>query len=144
MDDKEIQRNFDIVAAYLASMAVNQEKADERIARLERTLLLAIRAGRRERREWRERHEALIDALMRTEARMDAGFAKLSKSQANTDAALVRLTESQERTDVTFAKTDAALATLAESQTHSDRKLEALIDIVRKDRQEPEDRHREG
>ncbi len=109
MDDKEIQRNFDIVAAHLASMAVNQQKADERqqraderqrraderIARLERTLLLAIRAGQRERREWRERHAALVDAQLRT---------------------------------------DAALVRLADAQAHTDGRLDALINIVRKER----------
>ena len=102
MTDEELNRKFDIVAAHLASLAVSQQKAeermdraDDRLSRLERTLLLAIRAGRRERGEWRERHAALVDAQMRTEA---------------------------------------AMAKLTESQTHADRRLDALIDIVREER----------
>ena len=121
MDDNELQQKFDLVAAHLASLAVSQQKAeerqqraderqqraDERIARLERLLLLAVRAGRRERNEWREQHEVLIDAQIRMEA---------------------MFTESQTRTD-------AAIAQLADAQVRTDRKLEALIDIVREDRE---------
>lgn len=153
MDDSDIQRNFDIVAANLASLSVSQQQAEERqrewdrrqrewderqrkgqdrISRAERILLLAIRAGRRERKEWRERHAALIDAQMRTEARTDAGFAKLTESQANLDAAFTKLSEAQANMDVKFAE-------LAEAQATTQRNLDALINVVRKDRQERED-----
>jgi sugar-specific transcriptional regulator TrmB len=161
MTDEELNRKFDLVAAHLASLAVSQQKAEERqrewdkrqrewdkrqreldarqrkgqdrISRAERILLLAIRAGRRERKEWRERHAALIDSQIRT----DDKIAKLTESQARTDATLA---ESRAHTDAALAesgaRTDAALAELAKSQVHTDRKLDALIDIVRGERGE--------
>lgn len=127
MDDNELQKKFDLVAAHLASLAVSQEKAEERqrewderqrkgqdrISRAERILLLAIRAGRRERKEWRERHAALIDAQMRTETHTDARFTKLSEAQANLDS---------------------KMAELAQAQATTQRNLDALINVVRKDR----------
>lgn len=133
MTDGELQRKFDIVASHLTSLAVSQQKAEERqqkaderqqkaeereqrsdyrLSRLERTLLLAIRAGRRERGEWRERHVALVDAQIRTEDK------------------LARLAEAQAR--------------MADTQAHTDRRLDALIDIVREDREGRKDRNGES
>jgi hypothetical protein len=107
--DEEINRKFDTVAGLIADVAVNQQKAgermnrtDERVSRIERVLTLAIRAGQRERRQWRERHASLVDAQARTE-----------EAQARTEAALTRL---------------------AEAQAHTDSRLDALIDIVREGR----------
>jgi hypothetical protein len=124
MTEEELNRKFEFIANVLADVSIRQQKAEERaesaqkrmdhtdkrmdhtdkrMDRLERVLLLAIRAGRRERREWREHFAVLADSHMRLEAAM-------AQSQAHTDAA--------------FAK-------LAESQSHTDRRLDALIDIVR-------------
>jgi hypothetical protein len=109
MTDEELNRKFDIVAEHLATLAVNQQKADERmeksdarIDRLERVLSLAIRSYRRERKETREKFDALIAAQIHT----DESLAKLAQAQSN----------------------------LAESLEHTDKRLDTLIDIVRDNR----------
>ncbi len=76
--------------------------AENRIDRLERVMKLVVRAGLRERRDTRDKINALIDAQLRTE--------QIIAEQA--------------------ARTDAALQRLAESQTHTDHRLDALIDLV--------------
>jgi hypothetical protein len=76
--------------------------SDERIDRLERLMRLVIRAGLRERRDTRERINALIDAHIKTEEAM----ARMAEAQAN----------------------------MADAQAHTDRRLDALIDIVREQR----------
>ena len=88
MTDEELNRKFDIVAEHLATVAVNQQKSDARIDRLERVLSLAIRSYRRERKETREKFDALIAAQMHT----DESLAKLAQAQSN-------LAESLEHTD---------------------------------------------
>ena len=130
MTDEELNRKFDIVAGHLATLAVTQQKAEERmnrmddgIMRLRRTLLTAIRAGRRERREWRERHAALIDAQVRSEDKL----VRLEEAQSRTDESLRQLAESQKRTE-------ESLKQLSDSQAHTDKRLDALIDIVREER----------
>lgn len=50
--------------------------------------------------------------------------------------ALVELTEAHSETQRTTAELQRAMARLAESQAHTDRRLDALIDIVRKDHEE--------
>src|SRR5436309_443995 len=88
MTDEELNRKFDIVAEHLATVAVNQQKSDARIDRLERVLSLAIRSYQRERKETREKFDALIAAQMHT----DESLAKLAQAQSN-------LAESLEHTD---------------------------------------------
>lgn len=95
MTDEELNRKFDAVAELIANVAVNQQKADARLDRFERVLKLAIRSYRRERKETRER----INALIAAQTHMDEAIAKLAKSQG-----------------------------------HTDERLDALIDIVRRDR----------
>jgi len=84
MTDEEINRKFELVADHLAALAVSQQKAEERatradtrIDRLERVLMLAIRAGQRERNERREKTNTLEDAMT-----------KLAESQAHADRRL--------------------------------------------------------
>jgi hypothetical protein len=67
MNDEERQRTMDFILRQQAKVSNDIDKSEARIARLERTLKLAIRAGLRERREWRERYAALVDAQVRTE-----------------------------------------------------------------------------
>jgi len=43
--------------------------------------------------------------------------------------------DAQIRNEERFAQTDERIARLAESQAHSDRRLDALIDIIRKERE---------
>lgn len=98
MTDEERQRKIDFILEQQAQFTANMQKlgeadgrANKRIDRLERVLALAIRAGQRERKETREKFNALVAAQTRT---------------------------------------DEAMAKLAESQVHTDRRLDALIDIV--------------
>jgi hypothetical protein len=82
---------------------------EQRLDRLERIATLFVKAGLRARANAREQDQKiniLIDAQVRTDER----FNQLAEAQ-------VRLTEAQTR--------------LADSQAHSDRRLDALIDIVR-------------
>lgn len=81
MTDEEINRKFDTVADHLATLAVNQQKSDARLDRLERVLMLAIRANQRERKETREGINALVAAQTHTEE----ALAKLAESQAHAD-----------------------------------------------------------
>lgn len=81
---EEINRKFDIVADHLATLAISQQKSDERIARLERVLMLAIRAGQRERKYTRENINELAEGQKRT---VDA-LAQLAEAQAHTEQKL--------------------------------------------------------
>jgi hypothetical protein len=67
----------------------------ERLERLERIMKLVVRAGLRERRDTRDKINALIDAHVRTEE---------------------------------------AMARMADAQAHTDKRLDALIGIVREGR----------
>lgn len=91
---------------------------EQRLDRLERIAKLLVRAGMRARREMDEKLNIMIDAQIRNDGR----FAQLAETMA-------RLAEKSE-------ETDRKVAQLAESQAHSDRKLDALIDIIRKEHEE--------
>ena len=67
MTEDERQRQMDFIVETLARITVENDKGLKRGERLERILLLTIRAGRRERRKWREHYNALVDAQLRTE-----------------------------------------------------------------------------
>jgi predicted transcriptional regulator len=98
MTDEERQRAMDFIVERQAKFSVDIEqlnesyrKAEGRFDRDERILKLMIRAGRRVRREIRERHKQFMDEMQ----------------------------------------------VMKEFQAHSDRRLDALIDIVRADRNGP-------
>ena len=78
---------------------------EQRLDRLERIAKLFVRAGFRDRKKQREQDERIII-----------------------------LTNAQIATEEQFVKVGAALTRLAESQVHTDRRLDALIDIVRDER----------
>ena len=80
---------------------------EQRLDRLERIAKLLVKAGLRARSEFRKQNEILMDAQMRNEARFGSY---------------------EER----FARNEERFAKLAESQIHTDQRLDALIDIVRK------------
>lgn len=67
MSEDRRRRQMDFIEETLARITVENDKGLKRTERLERMLLLTIRAGRRERREWREHYNALVDAQLRTE-----------------------------------------------------------------------------
>lgn len=145
MTDEERQRQMDFIVNHQAQITVNldrlterMDKAEGRITRVENVLRLAIRAGLRERKETREKIKMLIDAHIRlaeaqalAEARTEESFAKMAAARAEAEA---RTEESFAKMAAAQAQTDAALAKLAGSQTHTDERLDALIEIVRKER----------
>jgi hypothetical protein len=119
MTDEERQRQMDFILDQQAQFAVNMQKLEEadtrsnkRIDRLEQVLVLAIRNYRRERKETREKLNALVNAQVYTEEVVD----KIGESHTKLAKSLTKLTESHVK--------------LAESQTHADKRLDALIDIV--------------
>lgn len=98
MNDEERQRTMDFILGAQAKFTTDaqelkeadarakeaDERAVNRLDRLERVVKLMVRAGRRERRDWRERYTALLDSQMQNEER----FATLAESQAHTDQRL--------------------------------------------------------
>jgi len=67
MDNEERQRTMDFIVVQQAKITTQIENSETRIARLERILKLEIRAGLRERRDFRERYAALFDSQIKTE-----------------------------------------------------------------------------
>lgn len=72
-DDRR-QRQMDFIlehqakfSADIEEMKAADERATHRMDRGERVLKLAITAGQRERRAWREKYDALVDAQIRSE-----------------------------------------------------------------------------
>ena len=95
MTDEERRLTMDFILAQQAQFAVNCDKAEVRVSRLERIVKLMIKAGLRTRTAMRERDESF-------DRRMEAF--------------------------------DLRMKALRESQAHSDKRLDALIDIVREQR----------
>jgi pyruvate-formate lyase len=81
------------------------KNTEERLDRLERIAKLLVRAGLRARREMRQQDDK-ITIMIDAQIKNEERFAKLAQAQTE----------------------------LAESQTHTDRRLDALIDIVRQGR----------
>lgn len=111
---------------------------ERRLDRLENIVKLMIKAGRRERKETREKINALIEAHMRHEEayaqskqRTDEAMVELARAQANTQEALAR---SQMRTEETPAqltrRTDEEMARLTRVQVQTAESLKTLIGTV--------------
>lgn len=81
------------------------KKTEERLDRLERIAKLLVRAGLRARRELRQQDDK-ITIMIDAQIKNEERFAKLAEAQAE----------------------------LAESQARADRRLDALIDIVKEGR----------
>lgn len=80
-------------------------KTEERLDRLERIAKLLVRAGLRARRELRQQDDK-ITIMMDAQIKNEERFAKLAQAQTE----------------------------LAESQAHTDRRLDALIEILKESR----------
>ena len=78
---------------------------EQRFDRLERIVKLMIKAGLRARRQTREQ-----------------------------DQKIGIIIDAQIRNEERFARNEERFAKLTESQTHTDQRLDALIDIIRKER----------
>ncbi|MEP6570570.1 MAG: hypothetical protein ABJC10_12420 [Acidobacteriota bacterium] len=81
------------------------KKLEERLDRLERIAKLLVRAGLRARREMRQQDDK-ITIMIDAQIKNEDRFAKLAQAQTE----------------------------LAEAQAHTDRRLDALIDIVKNGR----------
>jgi len=81
------------------------KKTEERLDRLERIAKLLVRAGLRARREMRQQ-DVKITIMVDAQIKNEERFARLAQAQTE----------------------------LAESQVHTDRRLDALIDIVKEGR----------
>jgi hypothetical protein len=109
VNDEERQRTMDFILSQQAKVSNDIDKSEARIARLERTLKLAIRAGLRERREWRERYAALVDAQVRTEDtlnRLSAGQERMQEIQERTQVSQERMQEIQAQTQESLRRTE--------------------------------------
>jgi len=102
MTNDERQRTMDFILAQQAQFEVNFDKADVRVARLERVVKLIIKAGLRARVLMREQDE-----------RSERSFAALRETQANSDRRLDALTESQAHSD---KRLDALIDIIREQQ----------------------------
>ena len=93
MSNEQIERKMEFIVDTLAQVAVNDQKHEMRLSRLERIARLMVRAGLRERRTRSDADERLTRALT-----------ELAQAQKKTEASI----------------------------QHSNSRLDALIDIVRK------------
>jgi chromosome segregation ATPase len=125
--------------------------SEDRILRLENAMatLAEISAQHNERlaaiERSNQRLEQTVQRLEQTAQRLEQNVQTLGELTANVQRRVTRLEESYvtvvellrshhdgiAEMRAAQANADAKIATLAESQTHSDRKLDALIDIVR-------------
>ena len=106
MIPEEMERLMQFILEHQAQFSVDMDKAKERMTRLE------------------EAQQGLLQtqqAMQETIRQTQENTARQIEHLGN---ALVELTESHTRTE-------GSLRELAESQMHSDRRLDALIDIVR-------------
>ena len=118
-----------------AKLEESQKRADDRINngsfrmdRLERILKLMIRAGTRARTHMREQDARFEQRA----AEQDERFEQRATEQDTRFEKWV--TEQAEAFERRFAVVTDTLAEVAEGQKRTDRKLEALIDVVREQR----------
>ncbi|MBV8856208.1 MAG: hypothetical protein JOZ02_04525 [Acidobacteria bacterium] len=102
MIPEEMERLMQFILEHQAQFSIDMEKAKERMAEHEERM-------------------ARIEGIQENTARQIEHIGN----------ALVGLTESHTRMQEEHARTQAALRELAASQAHTDRRLDALIDIVR-------------
>jgi chromosome segregation ATPase len=86
---------------------------------------------------------ALANAQIRTEEILTTKIEALSDAQIRTEEAHARLEEAHTRLEEAFTRLAESERNLAERQAHTDGRLDALIDIIRKER-EGRDERREG
>jgi seryl-tRNA synthetase len=106
---------------------------EQRLDRLERIARLMVRAGLRARREMRQQDDKItimIDAQIKNEDR----FADLAASRNQHDDKITIMIDAQIKNEALFAELANSQKQLAESQKNTDRRLDALIDIVKEGR----------
>ena len=106
MIPEEMERLMQFILEQQAQFSVDMDKAKERMAR----------------------HEELMAESDERMTRIEGIQENTARQIQHLGDALVTLTESHTRE---HAQTQGALRELAESQRHTDRRLDALIDVVR-------------
>ena len=110
MTFEEMERTMQFILEQQAQLTVKHAQADERMSR----------------------HEEAQRGLLQTQQAMQETIRQTQENSArqieHLGNALVELTESHTRTQ-------ESLRELAEAQAHGERRLDALIDIVRRDRE---------
>ena len=96
MSNEQVERKMEFIVDTLAQVAVNDQKHEIRLSRIEREMKLMVRAGRRERQH---RHEQ--------NARFDEQFARVNE-------ALAELAQAQKRTEASIAHSDSKLDALVD------------------------------
>lgn len=109
-------------------------QAEKRTDRLERVVKLMIRAGRRERREWRERYTALVDSQIQTEEitrRNSEAIARTNEAVERASESVARSNEAIERTNESVTRSNEATARNTESIARNSIAINQLAEIVR-------------
>ena len=101
--------------------------SEQRLDRLERIAKLFVRAGLRARRNMKEQDEK-INIIINNQTEHDGRFAKMSQSIEQTNR---ELSQSIERSHIELSQ---SMNELARAQIHTSGRLDALIEIVRRDR----------
>jgi vesicle coat complex subunit len=112
MTNEQMERKMEFIVDTLARVAVNDEKHEMRLSRLERIAKLMVNAGRRERRARHEADERLKDGMIEGNEHLKRAMAESDERLMN---AMVELAEAQKRTQESIAHTDKNLAALIDT-----------------------------
>ncbi len=132
MTNDEMQKTVEFILTSHAQFAADAQalkdadaRAIRRIERMESTVKLLIRAGRRERKDLREKFTALVDAQSRTEDRLDE-FIESTDDRVN---ALIAM---QLRADERHAAFESLVGnTLAQMAAGNEARDQALAEMMR-------------
>ncbi len=114
MTEDELNQKFEFITNILADVSVKQQQAEERLAHWENRM---------------NRSDARPDRLERV-LKLAIRAGQRERREWHTRHALL-----EEKAAQSAEETRNALKQLAESQPHTDKRLGALIDIVRQDRE---------
>ncbi len=140
MNDEDLNRKFDLVADQLATVTTNLQRVEEvqardrtRLDRLERVVKMALRVGLRERRDTREKINALIDSQIRLEQAMLESRTQtnaLIDSQIRLEQAMLesrtQMNVFQERTSAFEEKVGTALTEMAQAIKYTNQRIDTL------------------
>ncbi len=113
-NDERRQRQMEFIVEALGQLTIKHQQAEKRTERLERIVKMMIRAGRRERREWRERYNALLDSQIRTEEIVRRNNEAAEHRAAQMDEVIKRANEVAERASEAAGRASESVAQLAE------------------------------
>lgn len=126
MTFEEVEKTMAFILEQQAQTAVNQAKADGRIDRLERIVLLGVRNVRRERKETREKINALIAAQTRAEERHAETEEETRDKIKALIAAQTRAEERQAETEEKMAILTTTMTDLAQALISTNQRIDTL------------------